>query len=465
MIALRWSGVKRLLVASCILLGIQPCYAEENAQQLITQATPTEAGTSYSDLTKKILLCAIDLERFSLNYRLEGCKQPLFEKLVFFGTQEAGAATGLAFEITGTKQFDRGRHTLGDFDSNSVSKGLRAAEVGSIIAASGCAVNLAASGYHYAKAHRKGLDTKSADRYVTTKMSEIDKLLSQRESLVAAESGNPAVYQRAVIEGKILHSMRSAFANEFSQFTANTRGFATVRNLFFLLNGSYNTVGAIAAGVANHSLRKPRLTGTSNVLFTISGAMAAAAPLICSAQFHAQRKHILNSHRKRLGVEDFDLAEMEKQCKLLAESTESEGTLMPSFPATQRFGLYSQSSSLFVKQLENEESTIHKLNKVALQNSLLGPAIGGLLMTQGILGTRGYYTYFPRHLKKQFDLNFKGSVCGTVGTSMAVVGNAAWCLASLSYEHRLRKQKRLPEQLINERLKHLEEVEQIVKGL
>lgn len=462
MIVLR---LKSFLVANCFVFGMLPCYASENAQQPVIQAASSETTNTYSDLTKKILLSAIDLERFSLKYRLEGCKQPFLEKLIFFGTQEAGAANGLAFEITGTKQFDRGRHTLRDFDSNSVSKGLRAAEVGSIIAASGCAVNLAASGYHYAKAHRKGLDTKSADRYVTSKLSEIDKLLSQRESLVAAESGNPAVYQRAVIEGKILRSMRSAFANEFSQFTANTRGFATVRNLFFLLNGSYNTVGAIAAGVGNHSLRKPRLNGTSNVLFTVSGALAAATPLICSAQIFAQRKHILNSHRKRLGVEDFDLAEMEKQCKLLAESTESPGTLMPSFPATQRLGLYSQSSSLFVKQLEDETSTMHKLNKVALQNSLLGPAIGGLLMTQGILGTRAYYTYFPRHLKKQFGLNFKGAVCGTVGTSMAVVGNAAWCLASLSYEHKLKKHKRLPEQLINERLKHLEEVEQVVNGL
>jgi hypothetical protein len=108
---------------------------------------------------------------------------------------------------------------------------------------------------------------------------------------------------------------------------------------------------------------------------------------------------------------------------------------------------------------------MNRLNKVALQNSILGPAIGGLLMTQGILGVRGFDLYFPRRPRKQFNLDYKGAVCGTVGTSMAVVGNAAWLLASLSYEHRLSREKRLPQQLIKERLGHLDELERTVKAI
>jgi hypothetical protein len=141
------------------------------------------------------------------------------------------------------------------------------------------------------------------------------------------------------------------------------------------------------------------------------------------------------------------------------------GTLIPSLPATQRLAMYTDSNIKFMAQLENEVSTMRQLNKVALQTSLMGPAIGGLFLSQGILGTRGYYHYFPARPKNQMDLNYKGSVCGTVGTSMAVVGNAAWLLASLSYEHHLRKEKRLPEQIIKERLSHLDEVETIVSAL
>ena len=102
--------------------------------------------------------------------------------------------------------------------------------------------------------------------------------------------------------------------------------------------------------------------------------------------------------------------------------------------------------------------------KVALQNNLLAPVIGGQLMTQGILGCVGSYRYNLQP-RKQLSMFYRGAIVGTVGTSMATVGNAVSLLSSLSYEHRLSKEKKLPAQLIKARLEHLEEVEKAVREI
>ena len=429
-----------------------------------SEALDSDFSAKYTAKTKQILLAAVQLERFSLNYRLESCKRPLLDKLVFFSTQETGAATGLAFEVCGVQQFGKGRRRLINLNKDALGRGLRSAQIGSIIAASGCGYELASNTWQYLRARNKGIDTASANKYVSTKLREIDELIAQRKAFVDANPEHPA-HERAVLEGKILEAMRGSFANEFSQFSTNARTEFVTKNLFYLMNASYNILGACAAEYGWLSLNNPKLNGTSNVLFTVSGALAGATPLLCSAQMWIQRKIMLKQQLRRFNGSQDSIKEMADLIKESQSSTDSMGTLIPSVPATQRLALYSDSNNLFLQQLENELGTMRQLNKVALQTSFMGPAIGGLLMTQGILGTRGYYRYFPTHPKKQMDLSYKGAVCGTVGTSMAVVGNAAWFLASLSYEHQLRKEKRLPEQLIKDRLGHLDEVEKIVSSL
>jgi hypothetical protein len=445
---------------------IVPAHCLAAGETTTTPAATTEDAFSrqYTETTKRILLSGVELERFSLNYRLEKRRPPLWQKLIFFGSQETGASCGLAFEVAGVQQFGRARHKLLAFNSSSVGNGLRAAETGSTIAASGSTISLVSNAVRYAKGRKHGFDTRAANQFVASRLQQIDQLLAQREALVAAHPQHPA-HDRALIEGKILQAMRGTFVNEYAHFNADTRSASTVENLFYLSNASYNTVGAVAAGIAHAALNKPKLNGPANILFIISGAMAAGTPLICSAELWAQRKFLLHSLESRFKGSEAALAEVAKQRAQLEGASAAQGSLMPSFPSTQRLAVYTESNQLFVNQLQSETTTMRRLNKVAVQNVIMGPAIGGLLMTQGILGTAGFYDYFPRQPKKLLNREYQGAICGTVGTSMAVVGTAAWLLASLSYEHRLSKEKRLPEQLIQQRLTHLDELEKIVNAI
>src|SRR6185369_1890695 len=124
-------------------------------------------------------------------------------------------------------------------NKHSLQHGLRTAEVGSIIAAGGSGVALAANVVKYAKNRNEGFDTRTANRYVSSKLQQIDSLLAERETLVAANSQHPG-YNRAVIEGKVLSCMRGAFVDEYATFSTNSRSSLAVQNLFFLLNASYN---------------------------------------------------------------------------------------------------------------------------------------------------------------------------------------------------------------------------------
>jgi hypothetical protein len=451
-----------ILSVLCLHLTLPPALAQTIANGS-AGSLQEDFRTRYAAITKRILLESIALERLSLEYRKKSVHHSRLNKYIFFGTQEAGAATGLAFEATAVQQFGRARKRVLDLEPDTLGNGLRAVEIGSILSASGSGYMLSANLAKYVQSRRQGKDTDSTNKAVRAHFKEIDRLLTERQALVEANNADP-IYARAIIEGKVLVALRRCFIDEYCQFSANTKSSAATENLFFLLNASYNILGAVAAEVGYKSLTKPHLNGTSNILFTVSGAMAAVAPLICAAELKLYRKHLLASQQRQFGTSHDQteaLPVLRKQLEDLSTATQQS----PSANSTERLSIYSQAGDLFEKQLNNEVKTMQQLNKVALQNSIAGPVIGSLLMTQGIAGTRGYYHYFPRHVRKQFNLDYQAAICGTVGTSMALLGNASWLVASLVYEHHLKKHKRMPEQLIDQRLEHLREVESYVSSL
>lgn len=453
-------ALSRSLLILLFCVSYQVCYALRAA----AQQSSSSFSQQFTQNTKEILQSGIEIERFSLHFRMENAKQPRFRRLRYFLAQEAGASGLLAFEVTGIKQFGIGRKRPLKLDPRPLRGALAAATTTSIIASSGSMFELGSNVVHMIKNKHHGYDPKSANKYVANKLHHIDQLLAQRETLLQANSTDPS-YARVVAEGKILRDLRSSFVNEYSHFNADTSAFRTYQNMFYLLNASYNAVGAIAANTAYRALARPHLNGTANVLFIVSGSMATVTPLISQAAGYYARHHALAVMEKEIGSSEFSPEQFAIDLKNLeTASGGTEGSLIQSLPLTQRVGIYTQSNQLFTKQLDAETKTMRKLEKVALQTSLLGPAIGSTLMTQGILGTYGYYHY-PIEPRKQINQYYCGSIVGAVGAGAAVVGNAASLLAGYSYEHKLSKQKKLPVQLIEQRLAHLDEVEKQVQSL
>jgi hypothetical protein len=431
----------------------------------INDPAGNDFSSQYTSITKRILLAGVKLERFSLNYRLETSKRPPLRQLRYIATQEAGAAGGLAFEITGIKQFGIGRKHPLRLSTKDLKAALLTTGTTSVVASAGSCFELGANVYAGAKRRRHGYDAASATKNVAAQLKEIDRLLLERDVLIAGYKGQPG-YDRAVIEGEVLQQMRAAFVNEYRHFNVDSRNFFAIQNTFFALNAAYNSVGATAAYVGNKALHNSSLNGVTNVLFTVSGAMAMVSPILCVASGKLMSWHANQVLDRELGVQKpFEEEQFSAKRRLLEEMLPgAQGSLIPSLPATQRLALYTESDKLFVKQLDNETRVIRRLQSIALQTNLFAPPIGGCLMTQGILGTIGYYHDRLRP-RKQLNLSYAGSIVGCVGISAALVGNVGFLLTSMAYENKLRRNNQLPAQLIKARLEHLDDLQKLLDAL
>ncbi len=449
-------------------------YAESQTLTQLASASSDSANSSfssltaeqqYSQLTKQILLAGIELERFSLNFRLNSAKQPRFRNLRYFLTQETAAATGLAFEIAFLEQAKKGRRRPLQVSKPVLHGALTTAMTGAIIGGSGSALELSSNMLQAIKNKRHGFDFKTANKFVAAKLKEIDLLLAQRDALVAANPDHPG-HEGAVLEGKILRELRNCFIAEYSDFNADTKGYITYQNLFYLLNASYSAVQAAGAWCGYRGVTKPKYNGPANVLFVVSGAMAMVTPIISTAAGKYARKKAYETLEKQIGEKPkLDEAAFSADTKRAREILKSvDASVISSLPGTDRLALYTDASVLFKKQLDSETTIMRRNEKVALQNNLLAPVIGAQLMTQGIFGCIGSYRYNLRP-RKQLSMFYRGAIVGTVGTSMATLGNAVSLLSTLSYEHRLSKENKMPAQLIKARLEHLEEVEKEVRKI
>ncbi len=440
---------------------------QPNAKQSSAQydSTNNDFSTEYSAITKKIILTSIDLERFSLNYRKECLKPSKFRQIRFFCAQEAGAAGAVAFEATAIKQFNIGRNHPLQISPHALRSAFTASMTTAIVAGSGSALELSNNFYDALKHRAHGYDPHTAKKYVLSKLKELDQLLDRRDSIVENHKGQPG-YKRAVLEGQILTELRNAFVEEFTEFNVNIRSYAAFVNTFYVFNIATNALAATAAGVGYRATKKPKLNGPANILFIVTGAVAMSSAIVATAAAKYVAYHERKSFSKNVDHwQRFDsqkLATIQKQ--LQEVSPESPGILMPSLPSADRLAIYMQSGQRFKKQILSETSTINHLNVVALESGLLGPLIGGMLMTQGILGTVGYYNYTFRP-RAQINHYYSGAIVGSVGASTALIGTAAWLVASLAYDYKLRKAKRLPEQLIQERLDYIDRIEKTIIAL
>jgi hypothetical protein len=420
---------------------------------------------TYSALTKEALIAGIELERFNLNYRLASVKQPKWRTLRYSIGQEAGSAGILAFEVTGDKQFDLGRKNPAKVSQNALRGALIDVVPTSAVAGASSCFELGSNFWQARRNKKLGLDPRSARQSALTRFRHLEEVLEKREAFVEAHKNHPA-YDRAAAEGAILQDLRKAEIDEFAHYYSNARGSAVSANTFYVLNAITNALGATAGGVAFRSVNQPKFSADADILFTLAGSFGAISPWLSAraAAFAARQawKSVANSLDASPAFDPAKLAE--HRAKLNQVLAASQGSLVPSLPAVDRLALYTQSGELFKKQLESEISTSRHLARVALQQELLAPLIGGTLATQGIVGTVGYYRYGSQP-RKQFGLYYGGSITGTAGGALATAATAAALLASWSHERSLEQRDQAPKQLIMERLRHLDEVEKIIQAI
>jgi hypothetical protein len=427
-------------------------------------ATQT-ARREYHELTNQLLSTGIEVERYTLKYRLRSITEPKYRKTLFFLAQEAGASGILTFQIVSDKEFGLGRRHPLKISKDALHGALATSLATSVVAGSSSLAALASNSVLAIRSRQLGYGPRAADDFVFGKLAQFDKLLEQRDAIAKA-SFEGVAYKRAVAESKVMRDLRAAFVNEYTYFRSDARNFATFQNSFFLLNAATNAIGSTASGIAYDAVNRPKLNGPANILFIVTGSLFMSSPLIAATIASMAKQRVRRLISNRAGdKEPFSQEQLTHDRKQLDELIEAkDDALPPSANAVARSAIFTESDRLFQKQINSEVRVTRHLEKVAVENCVMGPAIGSTLMTQGVLGTTGYYkyTFKPR---KQITYSYHGSVVGTAGAALAVGGTLAWYVMSTEYEQRLRREHRLPSQLINDRLAHIDDLEKTVQGM
>ncbi|HEY9758666.1 MAG TPA: hypothetical protein V6C97_26100 [Oculatellaceae cyanobacterium] len=448
--------------------NVSPSFAAAQSDE-VTQDSELQIAA----LTRDILLKGIDLSRFLLHYRIESARQPKTRLLRYFLAQEASSSCALAFEILATRQFGNNQSTPLRIDKPLIHRAFNTVLVGSIIGGSSSAVELGSNAMRELRNRRHGMNSGAAIKHYVDGLHEMDAMLDKREQLVTHQTGETK--QLFMLEGKLLREFRERSIVEFLTFHQDTVGIKTFENTYYFLNTGTNAVAASSIVYGDRSLRNIQYTAPSNILFLISGAMTMTSPSIAIGACRVARGMAKRSLLKKLGLDEMpvlDDTQLEADLNRFAAMGQEVGARHPSIgvQAERALGVYSQADQRFTSLLDYESKRIRLLRTVAVQNMFLAPAIGATLTAQGILGTFGYYHYDrpPFRLDKfraADRINYAGSIAGLTGTATAVGGNALLLAAALTYREHLRRNNRLPEQLVNSRLASLDDIEKEVKQI
>jgi len=424
-------------------------------------------------LTRDVLLKGIDLSRFLLHYRLESASQPKTRLVRYFLAQEAGSACSLAFEIMATGQFGDNQNTPLRLNKLVLHRAFNTVQTGVIIAGSSSVLELGSNVVRELRNRKHGLNSGAAIKHYVNGLHELDELIAKRDQLVANQPGQRK--ELLLAEGKLLRHFRERSVYEFLIFHQDLVGVKAYENTYYFLNAATNAVAAASAVYGNRSLRNLNYGAPTNILFIVAGAMTMTTPGISLAATKIARGLARRSLLKQLGLKEIpvlDDQQLKADLDRFAELGRDVGTRHAAFgvEAEHALGVFSQADERFHSLLEFETKRIRLLRQVAVQNIFLGPAIGATLTTQGILGTAAYYHYQrpPLSLAKlqtSDRMNYAGTITGTVGTATAVGGTALLLTAAIAYREHLRRNNKLPEQLLNGRLSSLNQIEEEVKQI
>lgn len=421
------------------------------------------AGNSSRTLTREFLRRAINLERFSLNYALENTKrEPAFRRVMYFLAHDAGGVGVLTTDVVADHQFNLGRVNPLRINNRSLHNATRTGMIGLIITGAGDFIELGATAVEALRNKRSGLDPRSADNYLLSQLQEMDRLLSQRDALMASHVQDPE-YRLLLRESRTLHGLREAIGTEYAHFRAEAKGYSVANNSFYVMNGIEAAGAATTAELEIKSITHPRWKGPAGICFCLSGVGLVAPPLVATAIGAFTRRHSLNVLSKLMHTGQAAPAELplDREAPNDQRCVNSEESLFLSPLSANEVARVIDSSQPFSDRLRCATNSLRRFDKVAVQSDWTGPAIGGLFLTEGFLDTFGYYRL--RHQPtKAIDHYYSGTVTGTVGASVQIFSDTALLLASWVQERRLQREHRLPKQLIQDRLDQLDQIEKAI---
>jgi hypothetical protein len=436
-------------------------WAEEPATPL-KSTVEASSVERLDEIDRSLMLAFIKFARFNIQFHQGANRRFSPWRLLYPLGRETGTAVSFASSNMDLRQRVRALQRK-RVSKDSVRNILNVALVGNVISGSVSSMELAQNTWVMLRATKNGYSPHDSVAFGREMVASTDALLKEREQLVAATQveGRRQVLE---VEDLLLHRVRRQLLYEFATWSAHSRDTMWRENTFYALDSMQNFTRATAVMVGLRALNHPRLGGHSAITNLVANGVATVDPIIAVLAGMAVRHHQL----AKLGRE-FEIERPETRSDETWEVlTRRLKELQQSSPSERRTKLLEQtanlasSSQMFDGSLDKETARIEKLRQVAQQQAIVGPTIGLTGVAGSTLGTIAFYGY-RMHRTSSAHLLFATRLSAMSGQAFALAYTpAAMVAAAMKYE-RLKKRGELPAQLLEQRLRNLDELEELVK--
>lgn len=507
------------------------------------EITPDEQRIE--SLSYQILHKEIDFERFYLQYRVDGTREPKWRRLRYYALQVGATSTAMACNIIFTKLSKEGLKAPGvqnfgkadadtDDEPDSPEEAARSVEVeevaepeqpsGSNDAAGGpralprrsttnritsgtanritpnqssedssepdtngqvraafvmntistCldgasnAIELSSGIYTWLKNKKNKTDPASTVKKVIARIKEIDQLIAERESLVQKHPDLPAAsIHRA--EGRVLKTFRDWCLSEFADVYAEVKSTHSSCNVYYALalaaDGMYlagSVLGLKALRAGKENLNGPAITN-SIVGDSLAVSSVPVSTVAAKLLYKYHRNKLEDKLKQELGQIEGDakaaMAELNKE--ILSADVSA---LRRARSVRERASAYLLWAGRYDRYIDRELDELRHQGRVALQGELSGPMISGSYLATDILAAIGFYK-FPNDARRASALSYAGSITSISANSASLFLTNYNMVSEIMHRRKLRKKGLLPEQLLADRFKTLDQLDSLIRPL
>lgn len=416
-----------------------------------------------AEITNQIVRKEIDLERYYLNYKMVGHKDPRWRRARYFLLQQAGTAAGAAATTIPIVETGRNLKHPTNVRRGPLIKSYRVGIVGSCLGGGSSAMEFGSNCYTAVKNKVQHKDPGSVKNEVKRRLAEIDQLSAQRETLIH-QLPDDNLLAVCHAEGRVLKLFRDWCVYEFADVYADVKAYQASNSLYYLMDVTANTLVGTAYLCSIRSFTRIQAAKPAVICSLVADSFyIASAPVSAKAYTvlynRAYKKIGADLHEKIYDPEPEAKIQLAQLQSLLQNSSIEQVGPFGAHSRAELLAVWSQRYDEYYK--EGEEGLRH-LSKVALQNNIQGPLISLSYLGGDIVSTNATYNLAAEHPRGSNSSYFAASISSTAGSAVSFALTTQSLISEKRFEKHLRENGRLPEQIITKRLETLSDLDKLL---
>jgi hypothetical protein len=310
------------------------------------------------------------------------------------------------------------------------------------------------------QARKKGYSPQQSELFVRNALSRIDALLDKRETLlppVPPQGSSPNV-RIIALEGRLLRHIRNQILYQFKTWSVRSRQVEWSENTFYALDAAQNFTSAASSIAALQAFSDRHARAPSALMFLTASSIVTFNPIVRNLAGRFIKHHQFG-HLSKV----FPQPRPRTKEQLLADWQDLQdfegGTVSGAIEDrdTQAMIFLVSHSESMDQALEQSESRLRKTQRVADQQAISGPLIGLLSLTRGICSTISVYGGYNSLIRNRIDLS--GRISQATGQTYSLIATPVAKIENERLRRRLIRQGRLPDVVLQARLRKLDEME------